>query len=364
MGSKLELTLMLKVAVIALLLHGFSGSRPLGAQTLPSTQTGNQTGQQEDQRGDVVSGDFFTDTRPSSKNPRPTKSRYRDRRPAATQRVPPTGKVFVRLGVTLGRGRATTEAEIKDNSIAKVSICAERRGDSCISWREMAIERISDDTPISDGTPIQMMIEYLASQDAAGTKQVSNRVGYLYVINRVEFKGKPPTQQILPKLIFPTALTFGGDNRVLPGKTVILPGPQRLWKITRNKQATQEFETYIIIITPEPLRDSQGKALTLGETPLELDEKLVKSWVNQWGGGEIQSDLEQGVGQLFSKREQSASGDPTETSRDTDEMDADLNQGDPSPQMVFRKAVAPGGAMLITIRLPFKDTAAPAAPKP
>ena len=86
--------------------------------------------------------------------------------------------------------------------------------------------------------------------------------------------------------------------------------------------------------------------------------------MNRWGGGEIQSDLEQGVGHLFTKREQSASGDPTETSRDTIEMDADLKQDDPSPQMVFRKAIAPGGAMLITIKLPFKDTAAPAVPKP
>ena len=361
MGAKLKLTLVLKVAVIALSLYGFRDSQPLVAQT-PSTQSGDQTGQQEGQRGDVVSADFFTDTRPSGKNPKPTKSRYRDRRPAAIQRVPPAGKVFVRLGVTLGRGRAATDAEIRDDSIAKVSICTERRGNACIQWRQMAVERISDDTPIADGTPIQMMIEYLASQDAAGTKQVSNRVGYLYVVNRVEFKDKPPGPPILPKLIFPTALSFGGDNRVLPGKTVILPGPQRLWQITRNKQATQEFETYIIIITPEPLRDSQGKALTISKTPLELDEKLVKSWVNQWGGGEIQSDLEQGVGQLFSKREQSASGDPTETSRDTDVMDADLKQDDPSPQMVFRKAVAPGGTMLVTIKLPFKDTTATAAP--
>jgi hypothetical protein len=361
MGAKLKLTLMLNVSVIALLLSGFSSGQPLIAQTPSPPRSGDQSGQRDDQRGDIVSADFFTDARPGRRNSRPTKSLYRERRPLGTQRVPPKGKVFVRLGVTTGRGRVATDEEIKDNGIAKVSMCAERRENKCIHWQELVVERISDDTPITDGTPIQMIIEYLASRDAAGTQQESNRVGYLYVINRVEFKDKPAST---PRLIYPTALTFGGDNRVLPGKTVMLPGPQRLWQITRNKKATQEYETYIIIISPTLLKDSKGKELQLEKTPLELNEELVKNWVKWWGGGEIRSDLEQGVGHLLTKREQAASGDPTERRRDTDEMDADLKQDDPPPQMVFSKAMTAGGTMLVIIRLPFKDTVTVAAPKP
>lgn len=145
----------------------------------------------------------------------------------------------------------------------------------------------------------------------------------------------------------------------------MLPAPERLWQITRNKKALQAFETYVIIISPEPLEFSPGKnrqGENLGETV--LDEGLVNNWVKLWGGGEIQSDLENGLGQLFTKREQSASGDPTETSRDTDVMDTDLKQADPQPQMVFRKAVTPGGTMLITIKLPFKSIAPTAVSKP
>ena len=144
----------------------------------------------------------------------------------------------------------------------------------------------------------------------------------------------------------------------------MLPDPQRLWQITRNKIAPQEFETYIIIISPEPLKDSNGEELQPGRTALELSEELVNGWVRRWGGAEIRLDLEQGAGQLFSQREQAASGNPTNTSRDTEEMDTDLKQGDPPPQMGFSKAIAPGGTMLVTIKLPFKDATATAAPKP
>lgn len=364
MDVKFKLMLMLRVAVIALSLCGFS--RSLFAQTKPSTQSGDQTRQRDGQRGDTVSSDFFIDTRPSGNSSSPPKASPRAKRPTRKQLVPPKGKVFVKLGVTIGRGRPATDAEIKDNDIAKVSICAERERPEgkCIREQDMVIERVSNETPITDRTPIQMMIEYLAYRDAAGTKEVSNRIGYLYVINRVQF---PDGKTSPPKLIYPTRQTFGGNSIVVPGKPVMLPDPQKLWQITRNKTATQAFETYIIIVSPKPLKDSNGvefQRSNLGENgnPLVLNEELVRNWVQRWGGV-IQSDFGEGLGQLYTKREQAASGNPTETSRDTGVMDADLKQDDPRPQMGFHKAITPGGTMLITIKLPFRETIT-AAPKP
>jgi hypothetical protein len=35
--------------------------------------------------------------------------------------------------------------------------------------------------------------------------------------------------------------------------------------------------------------------------------------------------------------------------------DSDLTPDDPGPQIGFHKAVPPGGTMLITIKLPFKE---------
>jgi hypothetical protein len=364
MSVKLKLTLTMRLAVVVLALHTFGGVPPLVAQTPLVTQPGGRAEQSDGQRGDVFSSDFFTETRPAGATQRPTGAVYRDRHPpsarrpgpaTSTRREPPRGKVLVRLGVTLGRGRPATDVDIKDDNVEKVTICAERRGDDCMSSRQMVVERISDKTPISDGTPIQMMIEYLAYRDATGAKQASGRVGYIYVINRVQYSDGTTSQ---PKLIFPIKRIFGGENRVLPGKIVMLPDPKRLWLITRNKKATQEFETYLIIISPKPLTDSSGHELQLGNTPLELDQRLVANWVKWWGGGEIQSDLEWGLGRLFTKREQSAGGDPTETNRDTEMVDADLKQDDPQPQIGFRKAVTLGSPILITIKLHFKDYSA------
>lgn len=341
------------------------------AQTVAPSPTQSETQTELDERGTVKSEEFVK-PRPGGKNPKVKSYLYRyrtNRKPSlpstmskkgATANQPQLakGKVYVSVGITIGRGRPATEAEIKDGSVAKAQgKCLERRGEECVRREQMVVERISDDIPITHGTPVQMMIEYLAARDEAGRIQESGRLGYLYVINRVEFKNKP-SSALNPKLIFPTESTLDGDNRVLPGKTVMLPGPDRLWQITRNKTAPQEFETYIIIISPEPLKDSNGEELQPGKTALELSGELVEGWIRKWGGVETRLDLEQGTGQLFTKREQAAGGKPTDVRRDTEEMDTDLKQGDPPPQMGFSKAIAPGGTMLVTIKLPFKDTTA------
>jgi len=230
----------------------------------------------------------------------------------------------------------------------------------------MVVERISDETPIIDNTPIQMMIEYLAYRDPVSRKQIFDRIGYLYVINRVEYAGGKTSP---PKLIYPTKQTFEGNSIVMPGKPVIVPDPQRLWQITRNKAAPQAFETYIIIVSPKPLRDStgielQGNNLGDNRNPQELSEALVKNWLLRWGSGVVQLDLSQGLGQLFTIREQVASGNPAGTSRDTGLMDADLKQDDPRPQIGFQKAAAPGETILVTIKLPFKDSTPTLNPRP
>jgi hypothetical protein len=264
--------------------------------------------------------------------------------------------VYVSVGVTIGRGRPATEDEIQDDEIAKaLGECLKWEGEKCARREVMVVERISDNTPVADGTKIQMMLEYLAYQDEAGTSLESGRVGYLYVINRVQY---PDGKQSAPRLIYPTRRTFKGNSSVLPGKPVMLPAPRELWQITRNRVAAQAYETYIIIVSPEPLKDSQGTVLkgnNLGETGLDLSETLVADWVRLWGGGEIKSHIGPEIGQLFTHREQAASGDPT-TTRDTIPLSTDLVKSDPQPQMGFRKAVAPGGKMLITIKLPFRET--------
>lgn len=349
----------LKMAFVLLLLTGF-GNYLLAQKTSPSQPAEQE--RNEGQRGDLFSGDAFVDTRPGGKSSTSSKADYRVRPSGAKRTALPKDRVFIKLGVTLGRGRPASDAEIKDNQTAKVPGCAERdaTGNKCIRWQDMVVERISDVTPIVDKTPVQMMIEYLAYRDPTGAKQVFDRIGYLYVINRVEYANGKVSP---PKLIYPTKQTFEGNSIVMPGKPVILPDPQRLWQISRNQAAAQTFETYIIIVSPKPLRDSNGLELqgnNLGDnrTPLGLGDALVTNWLRLWGSGVIQLDLPSGLGQLFTIREQSASGNPAGISRDTGVMDADLKLDDPRPQIGFQKAVVPGGTILVTIKLPFKDAAA------
>ncbi len=289
------------------------------------------------------------------RNRRPGKS-AQTRLYRTSREFPDGGRnTFVTVGVTVGRGKLATDTEINDSNVAKVKGCVQWEDKKCVSRKEMVLARISDDSAVSDKEQIQMTVEYLASPDASGNTQ-SNRIGYLYVINREQY---PDGTYSKPKLIFPTLNTYYGDNRVLPGKTVAMPEPERPWTISRSDSViAQAFETYTIIVSPEPLKELSGREIKLQTKPIMLDEKLVATWVRLWGGSETRGDLENGGGQLITQREVKSSGSLGVRKRSTDDDVDDLKQDDPPPQMIFRKIVKLGGKMLVTIRLPYKEASA------
>lgn len=275
--------------------------------------------------------------------------------------TPPKGKSFVTVGVTVARGRLATDDETRNKDVAKVKGCVQWEDKKCASRKEMVLERVSDDSPVADKDQIQMTIEFLSYLDATGNKR-SNSIGYLYVINREQF---PDGAHGAPKLIFPTLNTYGGDNRVLPGKTVVMPDAERPWTISRSDSGrVQGFETYTIIVSPEPLKDISGQELQFEAKPIMLDDKLVASWIRLWGGSESRGDLENGFGQLVTQREVKSSGVVNSSKRGTDDDVDDLKQDDPPPQIIFRKIVSPGDKLLVTIKLPFKETASTLLSKP
>jgi hypothetical protein len=254
--------------------------------------------------------------------------------------------------VTVARGRLATEAEIGDGDKAKVKGCVQWEDKRCIGRKEMVLARMGDDSVVTDKEQVQLSIEYLAYVDAAGNRQ-SSRIAYLYVINREQYRDGTHSE---PKLIFPTLNTNGGDNRVMPGQTVRMPDPERPWTISRSDSGkVQAFETYMIIVSPQPLKDISGQELQFEAKPIMLDEKLVDSWVRLWGGSESRGDLENGAGQLITQREVKSSAALTSRKRDTDDDVDGLKQDDPPPQIIFRKIVNPGGKLLVTIKLPFKQ---------
>lgn len=332
------------------------------------TATAQQPGStQGDSRGGTADGfvkasDVVRNRRPGRQAPARS---YRTGR-AFPDGPPPKDKTFLTVGITIGRGRLAAEAEVNDREVAKVEGCVQWEGKRCVARKDMVLARILDDDAVSDKEQIQMNIEYLASLDVAGNKQ-SNSVGYLYVINREQYSDSVADAGH-PVLIFPTINTYGGDNRVLPGKTVTLPRPERPWTISRSDSGkVQAFETYIIIVSPEPLKDSSGVELydelnlrkIMKNNQIVLDRTLVDGWVRQWGGRESRGNLEGGQGQLVTQREVKSSGDSKATKRSTGADEEDLKQDDPLPQIIYRQVVNPGGKMLVTIRLPFKEAVAP-----
>jgi hypothetical protein len=310
--------------------------------------------QDESQERDIEAKEVLRSRRQSANRKLTTSYHYRVRQPAnpkgatmAAQQFPigppPKDKAYITIGVTLWRVRLATEAESKDPKVSKERMTWDQQE------REVVVVRMSDESTITDQDLIQLSIEYLPDRQGVGLEP-SNRAGYLYVINREQFADSSLRNA---RLIFPTQLTYGGDNRVLPGKTVTLPDPDRPFRIKRSDSAQrQAYETYTIILSPEPLTSELPQGV--GRRAMELSPDLVAKWERQWRAGEVRADLRIGIGEARTQRELGANGDRGET-RSTVDSDEDLTQDDPPPQTVFRRVVKPGAIVLINIRLPFKD---------
>lgn len=255
----------------------------------------------------------------------------------------PRNRINITMGMTLWRVRPVTEKDEQS-----------RLRREWMTWEqndhEVVVTRISDKEPIPNQELVQMTIEYLP--DVNG--RAANRAGYLYVINREQF---PDGSLRNARLIFPTLLTYEGDNRLLPGKTVTLPDPKRPFIISRAVSAeTQTSEVYTIILAPISLNSELPQALR--RTAMALPPQLVASWERRWAVHEVRADLKDGVGRVRTERERDSSGDVEET-RSTKDSAEDLTQDDAAPQTVFRSIVRPGTGMLFTVRVPFQPLAKP-----
>ncbi len=255
----------------------------------------------------------------------------------------PINRSYMTVGVTFWHVRLATEPEKQDSNVAK-----ER-----MTWdgleRTVVVTRVSDESPVPNQDLIQMSIEYLPDPHGAGPGG-SNRAAYLYVVNREQF---PDGSFKNERLIFPTLLTYGGDNRLLPGQNVTLPDPTRPFRIKRDAVAQmQAYETYTIIVSPVPLDSQLPRAIS--RKAMELSPELIAKWEKVMGVTEVRADLRDGVGQVRTQRELLASGESGE-SRSTEDPNEELTQDDLPPQTVFRKVAKPGEGMLVVVRVPFKE---------
>ncbi len=251
-------------------------------------------------------------------------------------RKPPQGMVYATIGFTVWRPRPAMARDGED--VARETIDSQ----------EMASERIAD--TISDGERIYLGIESLTGEF------LPDKGGYLYVINREQYADGTFGKE---RLIFPTLCTYAGNNRVKPGKLIVLPremddpsclpgekgGPYRIKRGSSPRGLPQIAEVYTIILSPWEFRLPER----LSNKAMALPANLVADWEKQYGGRMYRATLRGGVGQTRTKREQAVG------SRATIDTAEPLTQNEPLPQSCYRGAVKIGNPAMVTVTLRFKD---------
>ncbi|MGH9752119.1 MAG: serine/threonine protein kinase [Blastocatellia bacterium] len=251
----------------------------------------------------------------------PANPRIYDAEASFPTRRPPKGMTYATIGFTVWRTRPATARDGED--VARETIDSQ----------EVASERIADS--ISDGERI-----YLGIESLTGTF-LPDKGGYLYVINREQYANGTFGRA---RLIFPTLLTYGGQNRVKPGQPIVLPETNRPFIIKRSSPA-HVAETYTIILSPWQFQLPEP----LGNTAMVLPDNLVADWEKQYGGRMYRATLRGGEGKTRTKRELAVG------SRATVDTAEPLTLDELLPQNCYRGTVKNGDPAMVTIILRFRD---------
>jgi hypothetical protein len=228
--------------------------------------------------------------------------------------VPPAGKIFAQLGVTIWRFRPSTSAD-------KTKELVEEDGEPS---SQFSLERIEEGTLLAPGQRVRLSIESLS------------RDGYLYVINREEYGDGSLGDA---RLIFPTKRTPEGANRVKAGKMIYIPGPPRYFRIKPSASPKGHVaEVLTLLVSPQPLIESSQ----LSDTAITVSREQVESWESKWATQPTKFEMDGGAGLTMTEKEQKASTDNAPMTRD-----------DPTPQTIYRLAIKPDDAMVIRLPLRF-----------
>ncbi len=183
--------------------------------------------------------------------------------------------------------------------------------------------RVSSTTRLHAGDRVRLTLE-------------SPQRGYLYVIDRERYSSG---ERGTPYLIFPTARTRDGDNKVTGGKLIDIPAQSDRpnFFTLRRSRPDQAEEELTVLLTPQPL-----EGIAIGPNALALPEDRVSAWEKQWGASKPEVlELSGGAGRAWTQTEQKAAADGTRL----------LTQDDPPPQTVYRVAVKPGAPLAVQVRL-------------
>jgi hypothetical protein len=268
--------------------------------------------------------------------PRPPSSKKRGRREVEYKRVTPPLPKSVgprAAGKDAAREKAAEGAPLEESSVVGLTFWRLRRsvegdrarmlvhGPGSAKPSEFTPERIEAETPLGEGDMVRVSVE-------------SPVAGYLYVIDREEYAGGRYGDAYL---IFPTARTRSGDNRVEAGRVVEIPAQDDTppyWTM-RSLGAGQVGEVLTIIISARPLDFAAGREA------LKLRPGQAEEWEQKWGARVARLEQVGGHGTAWTPEEKEAGG----------ERPRHLTQNEPLPQTVYHVAAKPGVPLLLAVRL-------------
>ena len=182
-------------------------------------------------------------------------------------------------------------------------------------------------------TPVRVKAEHLFNLgDLIRLTVESPHDGYLYVIDRESYGDGSLGE---PMLIFPTARTRDGDNRVSAGYLIDIPSwTDRVpYFMLSSQHANYAGELLTFVISPEPLQ------LNIGQRPLPIGNQQLENWENEWGTEADIYEMDGGVGEPKTEAEQQATRPQTRQ----------LTQQEPVPQTIYRVNVRRGRPFLINV---------------
>src|SRR3989441_9973370 len=267
---------------------------------------------QDEDASKAIKAEEFIKERPASAKRTP--ARYKPASKSTSNATPPPGTTFAQMGVTFWRLRKSTVAD-------KTKELIEDEEGTAVEWTP---ERIEEATALYPGQKVRLGIESLS------------RPGYLYVIDRAQYADGTLGE---PLLIFPTLKT-NDLNRVKAGRLIYIPSATGKFTITPSDTTKNHVgELVTIIVAAQPLVPSDQ----LASRAIRLRRQQVESWEKQWGATAARFDMDGGVGQAMTEKEQAVGSDKSQ----------ELTQDDPPPQTVYRLAIKPENPILLNVQLKF-----------
>jgi hypothetical protein len=220
------------------------------------------------------------------------------------------------IGVTIWRLRRS----VATDGGARILVQEEN---NTVEWTP---ERVTSTGRLKAGDRVRLSIESAAR-------------GYLYVIDRERYGANEYGD---PYLIFPTLRTRNGDNSVVPGKLIDIPGQEdrpNFFSLHQTR-AGQTGEELTVLVTPLPL-----DGVTIGRSAQVIAIETFADWNKRFGAARTD---------LF---ELAGSSDKTWTTAEQQAAAAGgtrlLTQEDPAPQTLYRAAVKRGEPLLVKVELRF-----------